>query len=100
MTWTGLKQPRARSRKYLDSFRDRACEACGHTDGTTIPAHCSIGLLGGIGIKAPDWAVAALCGPCHFIADEGPILERLKLWVKVLQTLMRARYEIFREESK
>lgn len=86
--------PRTRDKKWLTHIaRDKPCEACGCNDGTTVPAHCNIGLLGGMGLKAPDWAVAGLCFDCHARADNGPIVERLRLWVKVLQTLMRQRYE-------
>ena len=86
------REPRARDRKYLDSFRDTACEACGANDGTVVPAHMTIG-WGRRSEKPHDYLVAGLCFACHGIADGGNWTERARLWLEVLRTLMRKRYE-------
>ena len=88
--------PRRSERRYMDTFRDTACEACGQNDGTVVPAHCNMG-LGGMGYRAPG-VIAGLCYRCHAIADgrtSEPYTERLKIWVRVAQKLMGDRFKEF-----
>ena len=58
-----------RDRKYLDSYRDAACYACGAHDGTVVGAHIRHGHGGGIGLKPDDFYVMPLCYACH--AEQG-----------------------------
>lgn len=54
-----------RSRKLLESVRNIECQLCGKF-GETVPAHANWHQYGkGMGMKAHDWAVAALCQSCH-----------------------------------
>jgi len=85
------RHPRENERKYLDTFRDTACESCGANDGTTVPAHCNLG-GDGVGWKQTG-VVAGLCASCHSAADGAPIVERYKVWIRVLTRLLKARYE-------
>ena len=59
-----------RNRKYLNEVAGlMTCQLCGAMDGTIVPAHYSgmyANSLGkGMGQKAADHCVAALCGRCH-----------------------------------
>ena len=62
-----------RDRKYLDKVRELSCRICGADDGTIVPAHYSGYMshrLGkGMGQKAWDHCVAALCHSCHQVMD-------------------------------
>lgn len=63
-----------RSRKLLDAAREcPRCMGCGkHSDGDVVMAHANWAEYGkGIGHKAHDWAVAALCCGCHAYVDTG-----------------------------
>ena len=58
-----------RSKKLLRSVRDLPCMSCGK-EGETVPAHANWHRYGkGAGLKAHDWAVAALCQRCHALVD-------------------------------
>ncbi len=63
-----LKRKRWQSSKYLEFVRQQPCVCCGlvpAVDGAN-DAHHVIGRgFGGMGTKAPDWAVLPLCRPCH-----------------------------------
>ncbi len=89
---TGKRDP------YLNTFRGRPCEACGTRDSdTVVPAHLNMDVRGKV-----DALTAALCYRCHAIADgrtEAPLDERRKIWMRVCQTLMRARYDNWRTEN-
>ena len=94
--------PGFRDAKYLKSFREAPfCESCDKpNDGTIVGAHCPVGLKGGRGFKGPDALTAALCSDCHNIADgrtNATQAERLKIWVRVGQKLMRDRYRLWRD---
>lgn len=52
------------------------CMDCGvHNDGSVVAAHANH-IDKGMGLKAPDWAWAALCGKCHALLDQGATLDR------------------------
>lgn len=54
-----------RSPKLIKSVRDMDCQLCGKY-GHTVPAHANWQQYGkGYGLKAHDWAVAAVCNICH-----------------------------------
>lgn len=56
-----------RSPKLLKLVRDMNCMACGkYTNGQTVPAHANWHQYGkGVGLKAHDCFVAAVCSACH-----------------------------------
>ena len=58
-----------RDRKYLNSYRDASCCACGVRDGTVVGAHIRHGHGGGMGLKPGDDRTLPLCAKCH--AEEG-----------------------------
>lgn len=60
-----------RNRKLLALAKEVPyCMGCRHpNDGTIVAAHRNEGK--GMGIKAPDWAIAFLCHDCHHYIDEG-----------------------------
>lgn len=63
-----------RSRKLLDAAKDcPVCFGCGkHNDGTIVMAHSNQQRDGkGMGMKAHDYRVAALCSVCHYQLDAG-----------------------------
>lgn len=61
-----------RSPKLLERVRELPCQLCGAEDGTVCAAHSnSLSDGKGKGIKAHDWAVAALCLRCHSQIDQG-----------------------------
>lgn len=77
---------------YQKTFKDIPCEACGINDGTVVGAHFNFE-GGGKGLKQSG-VVAALCFDCHNIADgrtNVPEKERVKIWLRVLKTLLRDR---------
>lgn len=53
-----------RDRKYLASFHNAACYACGLRDGTVVPAHIRSGFFA-LGMKPGDDMTLPLCGGCH-----------------------------------
>lgn len=63
-----LKIKPIRDRKYLNSYRDASCYACGACDGTVVGAHIRRGFFG-LGIKPDDSLTLPLCAKCH--AEEG-----------------------------
>lgn len=54
-----------RDRKYLNSYRDASCYACGACDGTVVGAHIRHGHGGGMGLKPGDDVTMPLCSKCH-----------------------------------
>lgn len=86
-----FREPRERDRKYLDSYRDRSCDACGAMDGTIVGAHIRTGHEAGIGQKPDDALTLALCFRCHQAqeAEPGP-----RWWCEhVLKRIARNRYD-------
>jgi transcription elongation factor Elf1 len=67
-----------RNQKLLEAVRDFPCQHCGAEDGTVVAAHSNRGRHGkGMGIKAHDWAIAALCHRCHMELDQGHLYDRV-----------------------
>ena len=61
-----------RNQKLLEAVRDFPCQICGAEDGTVVAAHSNQMRHGkGRGIKAHDYAIAALCYRCHMEIDQG-----------------------------
>jgi hypothetical protein len=75
-----------RSPKLLKSAKHAPfCCYCGKgNDGTVVMAHSNQSRDGkGMSIKAHDYRVAALCGPCHSDLDQGSTLsreDRVAMW--------------------
>jgi transcription elongation factor Elf1 len=58
-----------RSKKLLASVKDFDCQVCGKY-GQTVPAHANWQEYGkGMGLKAHDMYVAAVCTHCHDMID-------------------------------
>lgn len=61
-----------RNKNLLEAVRDFPCQICGAEDGTIVAAHSNQLRHGkGRGIKAHDYAIAALCYQCHMEIDQG-----------------------------
>lgn len=73
-----------RNKKLLEIVRELPCAHCGIEDGTVVAAHSNQIRDGkGKGIKAHDWAIAALCHQCHHELDQGAALakfQRHQMW--------------------
>ena len=89
-----FKEVRLRDRKYLNSFRDTACEACGADDGTIVAAHIRAGNEGGVGMKPSDDLVFGLCHSCHAEQEASP---GAAWWLeKIVKPLARQNYQTWR----
>ena len=73
-----------RNKKLLEVVRESECQHCGVEDGTVCAAHANTAAAGkGMGIKAHDFLVAALCFRCHMELDQGKNMtkdERAEMW--------------------
>lgn len=60
-----------RNKKILKAVRDFDCQLCGkYGRGETVPAHANWSQYGkGMGVKAHDCYVAAVCNDCHNLID-------------------------------
>jgi len=65
------KHDYVRCEAILIACRSLACQHCGTNDGTVVAAHANWGFGKGMGIKADDSRVAALCFGCHSELDQG-----------------------------
>lgn len=83
-----------RNKKLLEIVRKCPCQNCGTQDGTVVAAHSNWREHGnkGMGIKADDSAVAALCHRCHYEIDQGLRLsrsERRDVWLNAHARTLR-----------
>ena len=73
-----------RNQFLLQRVRESDCQHCGSKDGTIVAAHSNQQRDGkGMGIKAHDYRVAALCMTCHHELDQGSNMskdERRQMW--------------------
>lgn len=73
-----------RSKKLLEVVRQSPCQNCGSQNGTVVAAHSNQQRDGkGMGIKADDFRIAAMCHKCHHELDAGNKLskhERENMW--------------------
>ena len=73
-----------RNKKLLELVRECPCQLCGAEDGTVVAAHSNQQRDGkGMGIKAHDYRIAALCYTCHANIDQGKTLskqEKFEAW--------------------
>ena len=75
--------PNWRSPKLLNLAQQAPhCMSCGRQDGTIVMAHSNQQSDGkGIGIKAHDYRIAALCYDCHTFIDQAASRETgIELW--------------------
>lgn len=73
-----------RNEKLLKAVREFPCQRCGISDGTVVAAHSNQQRDGkGMGTKAADYRIAALCHSCHMELDQGRVFSkemRRELW--------------------
>ena len=73
-----------RNKKLLEVVRQSPCQNCDAEDGTVCAAHSNWAEDGkGMGIKAHDYKIAALCFRCHSALDQGKTMskdERREMW--------------------
>jgi len=73
-----------RNKPLLEVVRDAPCQLCGAQDGTVVAAHSNQQRDGkGMGIKAHDYRIAALCYACHMELDQGSKMskeDRQDIW--------------------
>ena len=70
--WSLNKYPYVRNKRILEFCRTVPCQSCGVSDGTVVAAHSNQSIHGkGMGIKASDQFVAAMCRACHYEIDQG-----------------------------
>lgn len=73
-----------RNQFLLQRVRESDCQHCGAKDGTIVAAHSNQQRDGkGMGIKAHDYRIAALCMTCHQELDQGSTMskdERRQMW--------------------
>lgn len=85
-----------RSTKLLKAVSTLSCKHCG-MDGMTQAAHANWGVYGkGMGMKAHDCFVAALCVDCHRELDQGKNLsadERQEMWEAAFRKTLVALFE-------
>jgi hypothetical protein len=62
-----------RSEKYLSFVRSRPCVYC-MSKNTQAHHIRGVGHLGGMGLKAPDWAAYPVCPVCHEEVQKDPSL--------------------------
>ena len=83
-----IKRKTWRSRRYLDWVKSQPCCVCGAP--ADDPHHLTgIGKLGGMGTKAPDWAVMPVCRRHHDELHRDPNLWPDQ-WEYVARTMGRA----------
>jgi len=82
-----------RNQKLLEVVRQLPCMSCGTQNGTVCAAHSNSSSDGkGMGIKASDAAIAALCFRCHANLDQGAAMskaERREMWLDAHVKTMR-----------
>ena len=63
--------------RLLHSARQLPCQHCGRDDRTVVAAHSNQLIHGkGMGIKAHDCFIAALCRNCHMELDQGKSMDK------------------------
>jgi len=85
-----------RSKRLLQAVSTLSCQNCG-MDGMTQAAHANWGVYGkGMGMKAHDCFVAALCVDCHRELDQGKNLsadQRQQMWEAAFRKTLVALFE-------
>lgn len=81
---------------------------CGINDGTVCAAHSNQSKHGkGLGLKAPDSLIAALCHKCHYELDNGKNLskqEKVEMWnqsyIRTMKTLIETERLIINDTNR
>lgn len=85
-----------RDKAWLKAVASLSCQHCG-VEGMTQAAHANWGVYGkGMGQKAHDCFVAALCIRCHAELDQGKNLsadERQQMWESAFRKTLVALFE-------
>jgi len=84
------------------------CMNCGISDGTVCAAHSNQSKHGkGLGLKASDSLVAALCHKCHYELDNGKKLnkqEKVEMWnqayIRTMKTLIETERLIINDTNR
>ena len=96
-----------RNKKLLELLRQLPCQNCGIENGTIVACHSNQSKHGkGMGMKAPDSLVCALCSTCHYELDNGRKQskgERRHLWdqayIKTMQYLIEHEMLIINDKN-
>ena len=92
-----------RDKAWLKAVASLSCQRCGQ-DGQTQAAHANWGHYGkGMGMKAHDCFVAALCQTCHFAIDKGAQMsgeERREAWEDAFRKTLVALHEAGKLRTK
>lgn len=92
----------------MSLLRELSCMNCGINDGTVCAAHSNQSKHGkGLGLKAPDSLVAALCHKCHYELDNGKNLskqEKVEMWnqayIRTMKTLIETERLIINDTNR
>ena len=86
-----------RNKALLRAVRVLPCQMCGAEDGTVVAAHSNQQRDGkGMGHKAADYRIAALCARCHSAIDQGAVftkLQRAEAWEEAHRRTVGALFE-------
>lgn len=92
----------------MSLLRELSCMNCGINDGTVCAAHSNQSKHGkGLGLKAPDSLIAALCHKCHYELDNGKNLskqEKVEMWnqayIRTMKTLIETERLIINDTNR
>lgn len=97
-----FKEPQFRSEKFRKLVTSLPCQHCG-AEGTQA-AHANLSCFGkGMGRKASDFAIMALCPTCHMGLDQGKSMtkeERRSFQFEMISKTLVAYLEKEHHESK
>ena len=92
-----------RDKAWLKAVASLDCQRCGMS-GQTQAAHANWSKYGkGLGMKAHDCFVAALCQTCHFSIDQGAQMsgkERQEAWEDAFRSTLIALHQSGRLKAK
>jgi len=75
-----------RNKALIAACRSLPCQCCGAEDGTVVAAHSNqLRDDKGMGSKAADYRIAAMCAKCHAEIDQGKLFTkelRREIWEK------------------
>lgn len=78
-----------RSESLRRAVASLPCVNCGR-HGDTQAAHANLGCFGkGMGHKASDAAIMALCTSCHYELDQGKTMTKAEKWDKQMEWIAK-----------
>ncbi|WP_454751662.1 DUF968 domain-containing protein [Cupriavidus necator] len=78
-----------RSEKLRRAVASLPCVCCGR-QGATQAAHANLACFGkGMGHKASDAAIMALCIACHVMLDQGKDMTKAERWDKQMEWIAK-----------